>query len=172
MTKLHLGCGKKRLPGYVHVDSRPDVKPDVVAKAEDLSRFADGTIEVVYACHLLEHFKFHDVVGVLKEWKRVLMVGGVLRLSVPNTGTMCVLYARDGVDLDTMRWAIMGGQDYPENFHLSIWDYKSLGNALKQAGFTNYRRWDPKKAHPPKYRDFSLHFISGTNISLNVEAVK
>ena len=54
--KLHIGCGEKFLPGYKHLDVREYPHIDYVTKADDLSMFADESIEEIYACHVLEHF--------------------------------------------------------------------------------------------------------------------
>ena len=37
--KLNLGCFNKQLPGFVNVDIREDVKPDVVDSAFTLKKF-------------------------------------------------------------------------------------------------------------------------------------
>jgi hypothetical protein len=41
-------------------------------------------VELVCACHVLEHFGRFKIVDVLQEWCWVLQTGGVLRLSVPD----------------------------------------------------------------------------------------
>ena len=74
--KLHIGCGDKYLAGYKHLDTRQFPHVDYVGKAEDLSRFDDGSVDEIYACHILEHFKRAEVSSVLKEWHRVLKHGG------------------------------------------------------------------------------------------------
>lgn len=75
--KLHIGCGKRNLPGWKHYDVRKlDAHIDYVGSADDLSIFEDNSIEEIYACHLLEHFGRHEVDKVLKEWNRVLMSSG------------------------------------------------------------------------------------------------
>ena len=55
--KLHLGCGEKFLPGYVHVDARKFPHVDYVTdKLDNLNMFADNSVDEIYACHVLEHF--------------------------------------------------------------------------------------------------------------------
>ncbi|MDE7327805.1 MAG: methyltransferase domain-containing protein [Lachnospiraceae bacterium] len=75
--KLHIGCGFRNLPGYKHLDIRKlDGHIDYVGSADDLSQFPDGSVEEIYACHLLEHFSRDKVNKVLKEWYRVICPGG------------------------------------------------------------------------------------------------
>lgn len=83
--KLHIGCGVKNLPGWKHFDIRNvDSHIDYVGSADDLSQFADNSIDEIYACHLLEHFGRHHVDDVLREWCRVLVRGGRNKNSRPQ----------------------------------------------------------------------------------------
>ncbi len=58
------------------IDERAFSHVDYVGKAEDLSIFGDESVEEIYACHILEHFRRADVLKVLQEWFRVLCTGG------------------------------------------------------------------------------------------------
>jgi ubiquinone/menaquinone biosynthesis C-methylase UbiE len=81
MTKLDLGCGDERYPGYVGVDFDAMWKPDVIADFETLP-FPDASVEAIYASHVLEHVRFDS--PALAEWKRVLEPGGLLTVAVPD----------------------------------------------------------------------------------------
>lgn len=75
-VKLHLGCADKFLEGYQHMDIRKlNNFIDYIGSAEDLSQFTDNSIDEIYACHLLEHFKRHELEKVLREWYRVIKGG-------------------------------------------------------------------------------------------------
>jgi predicted SAM-dependent methyltransferase len=41
---LHLGCGKRKIPGWIGVDSREDVGADVVQDVRDLSYWGSGDV--------------------------------------------------------------------------------------------------------------------------------
>lgn len=166
--KLHLGAGVKRLPGYVHVDARPATAPDHVSDVRSLP-FDDDTAELIYFCHGLEHIPFPEVQQVLLEWRRVLKPRGTLRLALPDFGKITRMYF-EGESLKMVRYAIMGGQDYPENVHYSVWDFETLKVALAEAGYSNVRQYDARGVLPPHYFDWSIGTISGQYISLNVEA--
>src|SRR2546421_23040 len=92
--KLHLGCGKRYIPGYVHIDAIDFPHVDHVATIDHLSFIEDNSVDVIYNCHVLEHFKRRDLSRVLQEWRRVLKPGGTLRTSVPNFAVVCEIYQR------------------------------------------------------------------------------
>ena len=171
-VKIHLGCGTKRLPGFMHVDARAEVKPDYVADVRDLACFNDDSADLIYFCHGLEHLPFRAVGGALKEWGRVLRPGGELRLAMPDFETAARAYS-DGVSLRPLRYVLMGGQGYEENFHYSTWDLDTLKTALEMAGYTDVARYDARTWLPDSYSDWSIGkiaAIAGYDISLNVRA--
>ena len=44
--------------------------------AENLSGFCDGSLDFIYSSHLLEDWTYIDLVDIIREWRRVLRVGG------------------------------------------------------------------------------------------------
>lgn len=167
--KLHIGCGSRRLPGFIHIDARSEVAPDVVADVSFLDMFEDNSVDLIYFCHGLEHIKPHDVQITLAEWKRILKPNGILRLSLPDFGKLAYMYICQNVPLSHIIYAIHGGQDYPENTHFWSWDFRTINQALTNAGFIDICRYDPKLVNPQNYVDES---ISSEVISLNIEARK
>lgn len=82
--KLNIGARNSRIKGFKNLDVQPGKNIDYICDAEVLSQFKDGSIEEIYASHILEHFYHTKTEKVLKEWCRVLKVGGKLYLSVPD----------------------------------------------------------------------------------------
>lgn len=80
--KLNLGCGNKRLDGYVNVDSNAVYKSDQIW---DLNRFpypwGNDSVDEVYMRHVLEHVD--NIIAVMDEIWRVLRVGGRAHIEVP-----------------------------------------------------------------------------------------
>ena len=84
---LDLGCGhSKAFPHFIGVDNGHHwgtAGADVAVKTcEDLSIFAGQSMDFVFSSHLLEHIQ--DTKAALKEWWRVLKVGGRLCLYLPH----------------------------------------------------------------------------------------
>jgi len=90
--RLHLGCGKKYIPGFIHIDLGSYDHIDHNRDIKDLGIFGDNEIDLIYCCHALEYFDRHEVIDVLKEWHRVLKKGGILRLSVPDFESIVKIY--------------------------------------------------------------------------------
>lgn len=88
---LDIGCGPQKVwPHMIGIDSGKDtelfgvaMKPDiVVSSAERLALFADNSVESVFSSHLLEHIV--DWQAALREWWRLVKVGGHLVLYLPH----------------------------------------------------------------------------------------
>lgn len=175
--KLHLGCGNKFIQGYVHIDIIPYDHIDHVSSIDDLSFIESNSVDVIYTCHVLEHFKRNQTKRVLEEWFRVLKPNGTLRLAVPDFESICNVY-QEKKDLNLIIGPLFGRQNYLYNIHYNIFDFKSLKDLLSEVGFININRYDPFLTEHANVDDFSMAYIphmdfkNGTCISLNVEAIK
>lgn len=175
--KLHLGCGKRHIPGFVHIDAVDYPHIDHVASIDNLSFIQNGSVDLIYNCHVLEHFKRRDVERVLREWHRVLKPGGVLRISVPDFAKLCEVYQRYG-KIDLIIGALFGRQDYLYNIHYNVFDLPSLTDVLQRSGFNNVQQYDWRHTEHADMDDYSQAYIphmdkeNGILISLNVECQK
>ena len=83
--KLNLGCGKKRIPGYVNVDKFGD--PDV---AHDLENFPwpweTNSVTDIQLIHVLEHLgkDIEIYFGIFKEMYRICNHGAKIKIVVPH----------------------------------------------------------------------------------------
>lgn len=142
--RIHLGAGPVNIQGWVNIDARAYEHTHLVAKNFELAEFADGTISEIYMCHVLEHFSFVEAEALLRNLKRKLRSGGVIRISVPCFDKLIAVYAAGNNDLDLIKLAIMGGQDYEFNFHKSIYNNESLVRLLETCGYIDIMEWDTK----------------------------
>jgi predicted SAM-dependent methyltransferase len=175
--KLHLGSGKRYIPGFVHVDAVDYPHINHVTTIDNLSFIPDNSVELIYNCHVLEHFKRRELDRVLQEWRRVLKPAGVLRVSVPDFASICEIYQRD-CKLDLVIGALFGRQDYLYNIHYNVFDFPTLSDVLRRNGFENIHRYDWRETEHAHIDDYSQAYIphmdkeNGTLISLNVECTK
>jgi len=169
--RLHIG-GKIKKEGWEILDIYDAEHVDHTGNANDLSAFADGTFDDVYASHVLEHFEYRfDLLPTLKEWRRVLKDGGRLYVSVPDLNTLCRMFIDESLTphekFEVMRM-IFGGHMTEHDFHLVGLDPVFLGNFLEQAGFTTIRKVDSFGL----FDDTSEYRMRDIRISCNMIAVK
>lgn len=175
--KLHLGCGKRYIDGFIHIDAVDYPHIDHVTTIDHLSFIPDDSVELIYTCHVLEHFKRKEVERVLREWYRTIKPGGTLRLSVPDFSKLCEVYKKEG-NLEIIIGALFGRQDYLYNIHYNVFDYSSLSKLLGLCGFEAIKVYDWKKTEHSHVDDYSQAYIphmdkeNGILISLNVECKK
>ena len=138
--KLHLGCGKTHLDGYVNIDLQ---KLDSVDVVEDISQlhYKENSVDEIIASHCLEHFLIDKVPGVLKSWYKILKAGGKLLIAVPDIEMIFKAALLIGLD----KWVeemLYGGQKDKYSFHYSCFDYKRLSKLLTETGFKKVKRVD------------------------------
>jgi predicted SAM-dependent methyltransferase len=83
--KLNLGCGYNHMPGYVNIDNRPEVNPDLLCDVLGGLPYGDNTVEKVFARDFLEHIPIGKVIGVIENIWRVLKFDGIFESITPST---------------------------------------------------------------------------------------
>ena len=83
--KIHLGCGRKILEGYVNVDivSVPGV--DLVCDLSLGIPFKDNSFEEALAIDFVEHIHPNRVIHFMNLVYRVLMPGGLFKIHLPES---------------------------------------------------------------------------------------
>jgi len=81
MKQLNIGCGTKKLVGWINIDKNPMHKPDLLRDIEKGLPFDDNSIDTILCEQTLEHI--HDLVFVMNEFHRVLKPNKKLLISVP-----------------------------------------------------------------------------------------
>ena len=100
----------------------------------------------------------------------------ILHLLVPDFDALLNIYEACHHDINSIAAPLMGGQDYAENTHYSVFNLKYLSRLLTEVGFRSVAKWDPEQVD---YHDFedraSKTLESGGEkyrVSLNVEAIQ
>ena len=146
--KLHIGCGKRYLAVYVHIDPADYPHIDYRVRADKLEMIEDGSAEIIYASHILEYYDRTEVPAVLKEWNRVLKKEGIIRLAVPDYEKLWLVYQKTG-DISKILGPLFGRWEVPGTdeiiYHKTVYDYNSLKTILEENGFEKIKRWDWKE---------------------------
>jgi SAM-dependent methyltransferase len=162
------------------VDAKNLEHVDRVGPVEDLSFLSTGSVDLIYASHVLEHIGRHDYLQVLAEWHRVLKPGGVLRVGVPDFRSIAEEYVAGQLDggLRDLVGLCVGGQRDDTDFHKMVFDEDLLAEALLGTGFVSVHRWDWRTTEHMAVDDYTQAYLphmdkeNGRLMSLNLEAVK
>ena len=82
---LNLGCGYRKLDGFINIDNRAEVNPDLLCNVIEGLPYDDNSVDVVRADDFLEHIPIGKTVQVVTEIWRVLKPGGIFESSTPST---------------------------------------------------------------------------------------
>ena len=82
--KLSIGAGARRIEGWTHVDYDPALQPDLLADITEPLPLPDASVECIFCEEVLTQIDPPACVGFLRECRRVLMPGGVVRVLMPD----------------------------------------------------------------------------------------
>jgi len=142
--RLNLGCGLDKRQGYVNIDSRKKVKPDLLTDLEKvyLRVFTEESIDEILMKDFLEHLSWRVIEGFLRDCWRVLKRGGKVWVQTPNLEAILkrVVLNPNYKFGDLQGWKaisfwIYGEQDYPENLHKCGFTIPTLRKLLNEVGF-------------------------------------
>lgn len=84
-VRLNLGSGYAPQPGYINIDNRAEVNPDMVYDITAGLPFEDHSVDEIRAHDFLEHVPLGKTLPVIEEIYRVLKPGGILDALTPST---------------------------------------------------------------------------------------
>ncbi len=143
-VKVHLGPGQGNyLEGWINVDANiVSARPDVWADLRDALPFRDGTVDVFYSHHVIEHLPDAKLPSHFRELRRCLKPGGLIRIGGPNADMAIQKFIegdrdwfgerpdrRRSVGGRFARFILCGGE------HLTILTRSYLEELLSDAGF-------------------------------------
>jgi len=149
-AKLHLGCGSRRVPGWLNVDiQRSDYDVDL---AGGYLPWKSGVFDLVVSQHFVEHLELQaQLLPLFEELRRVLRQGGEIWLSCPDIEKICRSYLDHGM-LDLLedrrsRFPSYSLEDIPTchlindlfhqgGEHKNLFDFELLEWALNKTGFS------------------------------------
>lgn len=85
--KLNLGCGRHKREGYVNIDRRENVQPDLVWDLDVTPYpFEDDSVEEIVAHNILQRIgqDTDTFLAIIKELHRILIPGGTMDISAPH----------------------------------------------------------------------------------------
>lgn len=156
---LHLGCGDRTVPRWLNIDAFERKGLDLRWDLRDPLPCDEGIAELVYSEHFLEHLDRTDAEAFLSEVFRLLRSDGILRLGVPDAELYLRAYAEGraeffaglrhlggAVEPLTTPVEVINQMFRMGGHHRYAWDFETLTQALRRAGFANVTRWAPGQA--------------------------
>ncbi|MDX6634551.1 MAG: hypothetical protein QOF06_754 [Solirubrobacterales bacterium] len=84
VRRLNWGCGLYPEPGWINSDHKEGDGIDICCDIREGLPLEDGSIEYAVSIHALPELSLPEQVPALRELRRVLREGGVLRLGLPD----------------------------------------------------------------------------------------
>ena len=197
MARLHFGCFNCPRDGWVNTDVTPHLRvarvPGLAWLLHKARRMTDeryrehrrgvfrrvnylnvsrrwpystNSFEAIFSSHVLEHLPLHGARVCAGESYRCLQPGGVLRLSVPDLDA----HIREFVPARAFDWAVNffeAGETSEKNMHHFMYNFDSLSQLLKEAGFPRVVRREHQQGDCP-----DVERLDNRPGSLFVEAFK
>jgi predicted SAM-dependent methyltransferase len=175
---VQIGCGPNALAGWVNLDAARGDEIDVVWDLRRGLPFPDESCSAIFGEHVIEHVPREAAEKLLRECRRALQPGGVLRLSTPDAGRYLRSYAGDREFLRHPSFEVAAEtamdrvnqmmREYGQ--HLWAYDAESLLLLLRRAGFSNAVEQHFGESLHPRMR--GIDSAARAFESLYVEAVK
>lgn len=182
----NLGCGYRLIKNYVNADFFQFNKVRTVLKKPKLKGNLDWEIDLrykinckdnffsgIFAEHVFEHLTIFHGLQALKELRRILKKGGILRISVPDLKKYIDFYCRKKVDKKFNNWNGLRSEalwSLNHNFgHHSVYDFDLLRDLLQRAGFKKIKKKNFNQTDDEKLK---IDDIGRRWESLYVEAIK
>jgi predicted SAM-dependent methyltransferase len=172
MGRYNLGCGHRRLDGWINVDIEETEATDLVADLTEVRDIPADSASGIFSNAFFEHLPRDKRVGHLESVRRALASDGfVCYLGLPNFRAIAELYLNGGpgtiapvFNLYNAYWYTHGAPEivaphaYSEQLHKSLFDAEELDELLSGAGFPAFTSFS--YAHPGDPVAISLGFYA------------
>jgi len=158
IEKLHLGCGKRKVSGWLNMDiTNSDLNIDF---SEAKLPFPDKSVKYIVSQHMIEHlYYYEEFIPLISEMARVLEDNGEVWLSCPDLEKVVVSYQNyKCTDLISDKLERFPDAFIPEpsqhfinilfhqeGSHKNLYDFDMLEYAAIKGGFSNVERVDEKE---------------------------
>jgi len=93
--KLNLGCGDDIRDGYINIDALPNLGVDMVFDITQKLPFKTNSCDEIIAQDILEHLTREQLQFTLSEISRVLIIGGIVKIRIPNVDAIIEKFSDD-----------------------------------------------------------------------------
>lgn len=152
---LEVGSGVNPNQGYCHLDINDNAPHlEICASCENIP-LPDNCVSNLLSINTLEHIEWTNVRNVIKEWGRLIVEGGTIKIHVPDIEWLSILFKdKTGVwkrDVGAQplnaaedKWEYLNhyimSTDAPYNMHRSVYTEDMLRDLLYEVGFEQMKR--------------------------------
>jgi len=168
MKKLHLGCGRHFLNGWINTDINHELQQyHPMLQYLNVTKpfpYQNQEIDYIFTEHLIEHIDFTSGRNMLRECYRVLKLDGKIRICTPDLAFLIDMYREDKskLQIDYINENYIFSEELRKtnditstksdtfiinNFvrawgHEFIYDEKTLKMLMSLVGFKNIKSYD------------------------------
>lgn len=136
--KIDIGAGirnkKTPLEEWTHLDCFAGDHIEIVCDFAEIP-LADGEADEIFSGDTIEHIRTDLTDKTLREWNRILKIGGVFSLRTPNLHSTMVRYTKGEIDLNHAIGALYGSQEDLTQQHYITYTPYTLKALLERYGF-------------------------------------
>jgi SAM-dependent methyltransferase len=152
VRRLNWGCGSYPEPGWLNSDFKEGPGVDFACDIRAGLPIEDDSIDYVVSIHALPEIPYPELVDVLRELRRVLKPGGILRIALPDLDKGIEAYLNGDED-----YFLIPDEDAEKlgskfvtqlvwyGYSRSLFTYDFTEEILAKAGFTEVTRCDYRK---------------------------
>lgn len=171
---LHLGAGSRRIPGFINIDIEPGAEMQL-----DLTQplpWPDRSVSGIFSEHFIEHIAQADAIRLLRECRRVLVPGGVVRIATPDLTEMIKDYTDHRIHPDWERFGLSWTANRCERLNIGMrwwghqwmYDEEELTRLAQMVGLAPDGRYALGESRRPVFRNLEYRESS----SLILEFIK
>jgi predicted O-methyltransferase YrrM len=152
--KLHLGCGRDKLPGYINIDTDHASAADLVLDFTKIDQmFAPGSLDEVLMIHSLNYLRLWEARDLFRVIRKLLTSTGKLVIETPNVVQLIERIRTSAGNTSALLEGIRGfhafGMDQIENReafnpYAFSWTPEHLMSELHAAGFSDVQILAPQ----------------------------
>ncbi|MDR1936768.1 MAG: glycosyltransferase, partial [Candidatus Accumulibacter sp.] len=167
---LHLGAGTRKLPGFINIDieSGADMQLDLTQPLP----WEERSIAGIFSEHFIEHISQADAIGLLRECRRVLAPGGVVRIATPDLSEMVRDYTEQRISPTWEKFGLTWTANRCERFNIGmrwwghqwIYDEEELTRLARMVGLEPRGRYAIGESDLPVFRN--LEYREGSRLIL------
>lgn len=152
---LNIGSGSDVVKGFINIDFFGVPGIDYAADLRKPLLIPDNSVDGIFCEHTIEHLTYEQAQALLRECNRILKVGGVIRIILPDLSKFIEAYQVGNSNWfeDWERLMFLNSDDHSrsqrklsspieaisfvtqEYGHLSCWDQETIQIYLKRANF-------------------------------------